>query len=256
MSLAGKVAVVTGASSGLGWALALELAGERCRVGLLARRRERLETLAEQIRQQGGQAALAVADVGDRGQTLAAIAGLRSALGPIDLLIANSGVGQPTPLVPQDVPTVEQMFRVNTLGMIYAFEAVLPEMVERGSGHLAAVSSLAAYLGFPGESGYCASKAAVNVYLEGLRVQLRSRGIAVTTICPGFVNTPMIKHETNSKPWLLEPDRAACLIVRALKRRRKVYNFPWQTALLMKVARWLPDWMLERLFLGQTYQPK
>lgn len=247
MSLAGKVAVVTGASSGIGWSLARELAREQCRVGLLARRLERLETLAGEIRQQGGQAAVAVADVGDRLQTLAAVGSLRLALGPIDLLIANSGVGQPTPLVPQDVPTVEQMFRVNTLGMIYAFEAVLPEMVERGSGHLAAVSSLAAYLGLPGESGYCASKAAVNVYLEGLRLQLRSRGIAVTTICPGFVNTPMIQHETNSKPWILQPDHAARLIVRAIRRKRKVYNFPWQTALLMKVARWLPDWLLERL---------
>ena len=83
------------------------------------------------------------------------------------------------------------MIRVNLLGVVYAIEAVLPEMLKRGQGHLAAVSSMAAYKGLPGESAYCASKAAVNTYMEGLRIQLRHRGLAVTTICPGFVATPM-----------------------------------------------------------------
>jgi short-subunit dehydrogenase len=164
----------------------------------------------------------------------------------VDLLVANAGVGAPTLLDPMNVNDIEQMFRVNTLGVVYSIEAVLPEMLRRGRGHLAAVSSLAAYKGLPGESAYCASKAAVNSYLEGLRIQLRERNIAVTTICPGFVKTPMTEVNHFKMPWLLTADEAAWRIVRALARRKKVFNFPWQMSLLMKMTAWLPDWILAR----------
>jgi short-subunit dehydrogenase len=246
MSFANQVAVITGASSGIGWALARELAAQGCKVGLLARRRDQLETLAQAIRQAGGTAALAPADVADRSQTLAAIEQLRAELGPVDLLVANAGVGAPTLLEPLNVADAEKMIRVNLLGVIYAVEAVLPEMLRRRRGHLAAVSSLAAYKGLPGESAYCASKAGVNVFMEGLRIQLRERGIAVTTICPGFIRTPMTAINDFKMPWLLEADEAARRIVSALARKCKVYNFPWQTTLLMKLTAWLPDWLVAR----------
>jgi short-subunit dehydrogenase len=252
MSFANRVAVITGASSGIGWAVAKELAGRGCHVGLIARRLERLQTLAQEIIVAGGKAAVAAADVGDRMQTLAAFRAVRQQLGPVDLLLANSGIGLPTPLEPQNVPQVESMFRINTLGVIYAIEAVLPEMLERGRGHLAAVSSLAAYKGLPGESAYCASKAAVNVYMEGLRIQLRKRGIAVTTICPGFIATPMTAVNEFKMPWLMSAEKAAKKIVRALERRRKVYNFPWQMVLLMKFTGWLPDWVIARSLAGKS----
>jgi len=244
MSFANQVAVITGASSGIGWALAKVLAEEKCLVGVIARRQARLEALTDEIRQAGGRAAWAVADVSDRQQTLTAIANLRVELGPIDLLIANSGVGYPTKLEPMNVPEVEDTFRVNVLGVVYAIEAVLPEMLQRQHGHLAAMSSLGSYKGLPGESAYCASKAAINIYMEGLRIQLRTRGIAVTTICPGFVDTPMIAGEAHPKPFQMTADRAARLIVRALRKRRKVYNFPWQTSFLMRLTRWAPDWLM------------
>jgi len=128
-------------------------------------------------------------------------------------------------------------------------------MLGRGRGHLAAVSSLAAYKALPGESGYCASKAAVNFYMEGLRIQLRHRNIAVTTICPGFVRTPMTAVNKFHMPWLLEADEAARRIVQALQRKRKVYNFPWQTTLLMKLSCWLPDWMLARTMQDYNAKP-
>lgn len=251
MTFANQVAVVTGASSGLGWALAKVLAADGCKVGLVARRKDKLDQLAKEVSHSGGTAAVADADVGDRLQAVAAIHALREQLGPIDLLIANAGVGMPTLLQPVNVADVEQMIRVNYLGVVYAIEAVLPEMLQRGRGHLAAVSSLAAYKGLPGESGYCASKAAVNVYMEGLRIHLRPRGITVTTLCPGFIRTPMTDVMHNPMPWLMEADEAARRIVRALQRRRKVYNFPWQTAWLMKLTHWLPDWALARTM--QTY---
>ena len=252
MSFANQVAIITGASSGIGWELAKTLAAQHCAVGVLARRLDRLEALVAEIRAAGGKAAHAVADVGDRTATIAAIHALRDQLGPVDLLIANSGVGVPTTLEPMNIDEVEVMFKVNTLGVVYAIEAVLPEMLQRGKGHLAAVSSLASSLGMPGESGYCASKAAVNVYMEGLRVQLRRRGIAVTLVCPGFIETPMTAVNTFKMPFLMKADRAAQLIVRALGRKKKVYNFPWQTTFLMKLTTWLPDWMLERVFAGKT----
>jgi short-subunit dehydrogenase len=246
MSFANQVAIITGASSGIGWALAKELARQGCRVGLLARRQEQLNKLAEEITEAGGTAAVHPADVADRDDTLRTVAALRDQLGPVDLLIANAGVGAPTLLEPFNVSDVEKMFRVNLLGVIYSIEAVLPEMLRRGRGHLAAVSSQAAYKGLPGESAYCASKAAVSTYLEGLRIQLRGNGIAVTTICPGFIKTPMTEVNNFKMPWLMEADEAARRIVRALRRRRKVFNFPWQMTLLMKLTRWLPDWILAR----------
>ena len=256
MSFANQVAVVTGASSGIGWALAKVLAAEGCKVGLVARRKEQAGRRSpRRFARRGGTAAVAAADVGDRGQTLAAIHAVREQLGPIDLLIANAGVGMPTLLEPVNVADVEKMFRVNVLGVVYAIEAVLPEMLQRGRGHLAAVSSLAAYKGLPGESAYCASKAAVNTYMEGLRIQLRDRGIAVTTICPGFVQTPMTDVNDFNMPWLMEADEAARRIVRALRRRRKVYNFPWQMALLMKLTRWLPDWIVARTMKSYNENP-
>ncbi len=254
MSFANQVAIVTGASSGIGWALAKTLAAQQCVVGAVARRKDRLEALVQEIQADGGKAASAVADVSDRAQTIAAIRSLRDQLGPIDLMIANSGVGVPTTLDPINTDEVETMFKVNTLGVVYAIEAVLPEMLARGKGHLAAVSSMAAYLGMPGESGYCASKAAVNYYMDGLRIQLRQRGIHVTTICPGFIETPMTATNTFKMPWLLKADRAAQLIVKALARKKKVYNFPWQMNLLIKLAGWMPDWVVERVLDGKAGQ--
>jgi short-subunit dehydrogenase len=252
---ANQVAIITGASSGIGLELARVLAAQGCKVGLVARRREKLAALAEQIHQHGGCAGVAAADVAARQQISSAIGDLATQLGPVDLLIANAGVGVPTLLEPLNVADTENMVRVNLFGVVYAIEAVLPDMLRRGRGHLAAVSSLAAYKGLPGESGYCASKAALNSYLEGLRIHLRSRNIAVTTICPGFVRTPMTDINHFDMPWLMDADEAARRIVRALARRRKVYNFPWQTALLMKLTRWLPDWIMARAMQSYNDAP-
>jgi short-subunit dehydrogenase len=250
-----QVAVVTGASSGIGQALARVLAEEGWKVGLLARRRENLEELAGAIQRAGGKCEVAAADVGRRDQVLAAFETLRHSLGPIDLLIANAGTGAPTLLEPCNIEQIETMFRVNVLGVVYCIEAVLPEMLARQRGHLAAVSSLAAYKGLPGESAYCASKAALNTYMEGLRIHVRNRGIAVTTICPGFVRTPMTAVNSFKMPFLLEADEAARRIARALRRRVKVYNFPWQMTLIMKLCAWLPDWIVARVMSDYNDEP-
>ena len=246
MTFKDQVAVITGASSGIGRELAKVLARQGARVGLVARRREQLVELSKEIETAGGVAAFAPADVADRTTTVAAIRELAGKLGPVDLLVANAGVGAPTLLDPMNVEDIEKMIRVNVLGVVYAIEAVLPEMLKRKRGHLAGVSSMAAYKGLPGESAYCASKWAVNGYLEGLRIQLREHHIAVTTICPGFVRTPMTAVNNFKMPFLVEADDAARRIARALARKKKVFNFPWQMSLLMKLTRWLPDWVMAR----------
>jgi NAD(P)-dependent dehydrogenase (short-subunit alcohol dehydrogenase family) len=255
MTFANQVAIITGASSGIGWALALELARQGAKVGLVARRGEQLGQLAEEVQKTGGVAGFAVADVAEREPTVAAIRGLADQLGPVDLLVANAGVGAPTALDPLNTADFERMYRVNVFGVVYAIEAVLPLMLPRRRGHIAAVSSLAAYKGLPGEWGYTSSKAAVNNLMEGLRIQLRDKGIAVTNICPGFIRTPMTARNNFAMPWLLEADEAARRIVRALARKRKVYNFPWPMGVLMGLTRWLPDWVVARAMRKYNEDP-
>src|SRR5262245_13986047 len=246
MSGESKVAVLTGASSGIGWELAKELAKDGYRMGLLARRREPLEKLAREIRAAGGMADCETADVSERQPAIEAIHRLAERLGPVDLLVANAGMGGESKIEPMNGEEQEQMFRVNFFGMLYTIEAVLPEMLKRGRGHLAGVSSLGAYKGFPGQQAYCASKAAVKTYLEGLRIQLRYRGIAVTTICPGFVRTPMTEAHAFGMPFLIDASDAARRIAKALRQRKKVFNFPWQTERLVKFTYWVPDRFMAR----------
>jgi short-subunit dehydrogenase len=255
MARSHPVTIVTGASSGIGRATARALAARGHRVGLIARRRELLESLSEEIRARGGTAHVAPADVTDRAALHAAIGEITHHLGPVDVLVSNAGHGVPTRLDPMNIEAIETTIRVNLLGVIYSIEAVLPAMLRRGAGQIVAISSLAAYKGLPGESAYCASKAAVNSYMEGLRVQVRDRGIGVTTICPGFVRTPMTDIEDFPMLFPIEADEAARRIVRALRRRAKVVNFPWRTAALMGLARLMPDWVLARAFRHHMEHP-
>ena len=255
LSYAGKTAFITGASSGIGRSLALSLARQGCRVGLMARRQANLETLAAEIQTADGVAGWAVVDVTDRDDVQSGFADLTEQIGPPDLVIACAGVGIPTTLDPVNIEAVVETIQVNLLGVIYTIEAALPAMLARKTGQIAAISSLAAYAAMPGESAYCASKAAVNAYLDGLRVQVRGQGILVTTICPGFVHTPMTAEMDVAMPFVLEADEAADRIVKALKRRVKVYRFPWPTMVMARVSRWLPDWLMAWIFRDYLANP-
>jgi short-subunit dehydrogenase len=241
-----QVAVITGASSGIGWALAEVLAVKGYRLGLIARRKELLDQLAGKLRPTGATVEVAAADVADRDKLLAAFAELRSTLGPVDVLIANAGVNTPAKLEPWDATDDLHTFRTNLFGVVVSVEAVLPEMLARGRGRIAAVSSLAADRGVPPYGAYGASKAAINVYMDALRVQLRGRGITVTTLAPGFVRTPMIENVPRPLLFMLEPDDAARRMVQAVERGAKIYRFPWFPSLFMRLVRVLPDWLIAR----------
>jgi len=237
--------MITGASSGIGWALAKELAGQGARVGLLARREERLDKLCQEIRSSGAKAEFAAVDVRDRSALLGAIAALEARFGPTDVMIANAGVGSTNTVNDLNVVGAESVIRVNLLGVIYAIEAVLPAMLARSEGQIVAVSSVAAYKGLPSAAAYSASKAGLNAYIESLRIQLHGRGVSFTTICPGFIRTPMTEG-TQGMFLVMSAEKAARKMARAIRRRKKVYNFPWITTRLMKLCYWLPDWLLHR----------
>jgi short-subunit dehydrogenase len=246
MTLHGKVAVVTGAASGMGRALCRELAREGVRLGLLDRDAKGLASLAEELRVRGVLCARATADVSDRPAVRAAIDALVAELGPVDVLVACAGITGATLVDDLAVEQTEAILRVNVLGVVYALDAVLPDMLSRQSGHIVALSSLAGCRGMPFSAAYSASKAALMTYLESLRPSLRRRGIAVTTVLPGFVRTPLMMNAPVQPPMaMMEPEVAARHILRAIRRRSRVYAFPWSTSLLLSVLRWLPPWLYD-----------
>src|SRR5262245_9326177 len=245
MSFAGKFVCITGASSGIGRSLAIEFARAGAKVGVLARREDRLRQLCEEIRAIAGTAEFATADATDRTATQTAVRSLADRLGPCDVLVANAGVGASNSATDLNVSGAEAVIRTNLLGPMYAIEAVLPEMVARRSGHLVGISSVAAFKGLPGAAAYCSSKAGLNAYLESLRITLQSKKVAVTTICPGFIRTDMTAKNTRMI-WVLEPDVAARKIVRAIAARKKVYCFPKRMRWLIELTRWLPDKFVAR----------
>jgi len=245
---ASSTILITGASSGIGRALAIELGARGHPLGLIARRERELQETAEMVVSRGGTAIAATADVGDRSALRAAIKTLESTIGPTRALVANAGFGAPTHLDPLNIDDVERTFRVNLMGVIYSVEAVLPDMLRAGEGHLVAVSSLAALKGLPGESAYCASKAAVNTYMEGLRIALRGRGIAVATILPGFVDTAITPMDSGAAPFMISAETAARKIARVIDRRKSgVVAFPRRMAALTALLARLPDSLVARV---------
>ncbi|HEY7329998.1 MAG TPA: SDR family NAD(P)-dependent oxidoreductase [Gemmataceae bacterium] len=246
MTLRGKVAVVTGAASGMGRALCRELAREGAHLGLLDRDADGLASLEEELQKQGTPCRRATTDVADRQAVHSAIHALVSELGPVDVLVACAGITGATFVDDLAVEQTEAILRVNMLGVVYCVEAVLPDMLARQSGHIVALSSLAGCRGMPFSAAYSASKAALMTYLESLRPTLRRRGIAVTTVLPGFVRTPLMVNAPVQPPMaMMEPEVAAQHILRAIRRRSRVYAFPWSTSLLLRVLRWLPPWLYD-----------
>jgi short-subunit dehydrogenase len=246
-SLRGATVFLTGASSGIGRELARQLSSGGCRLALFARRRERLEELAVELKSAGGVVEVYACDVADRAQVIASFEQACAALGDPDLAVLNAGVGGPTPANRFVAAELEHIFSVNVFGVVYALEFLLPRFLERGAGHLGVVSSIAAYRGLPGSSAYGASKAAVTNLCEGLRIELAQTGVVLTTISPGFVESEMTADHTFKMPFLWPVDRAARRIVGGLRRRQREIHFPWQMSLSFGLARALPNWLWDAL---------
>ena len=242
-----QTVIITGASSGLGAGLAREFATRGYAVGILARREAELLKVVQDIQAAGGTAAYRVSDVTDKDGLASAISQLESELGTCDLLIANAGGGQPMPATRFDADVVSRMMRVNYDGTVNAIAAVLPTMLKRGSGQIAATSSLAAYRGLAPGGPYSAAKAAVSMLMESISVELRPMGIAVTTIHPGSVRTPGTADNQHPMPFLMELDDACRVMADGLIRRKREVNFPWTLATLMRAVRQLPRFIFEPL---------
>lgn len=235
-----KHVIITGASSGIGWTLAEMLAARGARVSLIARRAERLEELAAKIERAGGVASFAGADVADRSAVEAATLKVTDALGPCDVLIANAGIHRHTHGRRFDPAIATAVFETNVLGVVNVVGAVLPGMVSRGRGKLVTIASIAGYLGLPGAGAYSGSKSAVMTLMESLRVDLAGTGVECLTICPGFIDTPLLDEHNKSALRMLGVGRACARMIRAMETRRGRYAFPWQTVLLARFARRLP----------------
>jgi short-subunit dehydrogenase len=248
-----KVALITGASSGIGRGLAFELARRGAAVGLLARRAKVLQSIVSEIATAGGRAIALPADVRDSNAVRGAACILNREIGPIDLLIANAGIGATTYAVELCEKDVTDLINVNVIGVVNSVSAVIPQMIERHSGHLVAISSLAAYRGLPKSAAYCASKAATSALFEGLRIDLRGTGVDVTTIHPGFIKTPLTES-VKRMPYLMELEDAIPKILRAIEKRRKAYSFPWQLASIARACMLLPNPLYDWLALRNAFR--
>jgi short-subunit dehydrogenase len=247
-----KVVLITGASSGIGEALAVEFGRRGASIGLLARRAEVLAEVARKVEAAGGRAFAVAVDVRDAGEVRAAAAKVTEHFGRVDVLVANAGIGEITSARKFDIEVVTQVLSVNVLGALNSVAAVLPEMLARGSGQIVGISSLAAFRGFPGSGAYCASKAALSTFFESLRGELRPQNIYVTTIHPGFIDTPMTRGRVRQMPFLQNAERAARQMVDAIEARRRTYAFPWQLATIVRVLKWMPDALYDRMLARAT----
>jgi len=235
---ANEVIVITGAGSGLGREMARQLGAAGAAVAGIDRYAESLHALEKEL--DGRRVATAVADVTDSCAMLAAVSELEAKLGPADRLIANAGIGHATPARDFSAGDFAAIINVNLLGVANSVAAVLPGMIERRRGHLVAISSLASFRGLPLMSAYCASKAGVSSLFDSLAIELRPFNISVTTICPGWVRTPLTESIKIKMEGILEPADAIQRILKAVAVRKRHVAFPWRPATILRVLRWLP----------------
>jgi len=246
-----KTVMITGASSGIGKGVALEIASRGARLGLVARRQNLLDEVVEDVK---GRAVAVVADVRDADAMKVAAERIRADLGPIDILIANAGIGTSSHISQLDPNHVANVISINVVGAANSVAAVVPQMVERGQGHLVAISSLAAYRGLAKSAAYCASKAAMSAYFESVRIDLRGTGVGVTIIHPGFIKTPLTAGREAHMPYLMELDDAVLKIVSAIEKGKKSIAFPWQLATVVRAGMLMPTFMYDWIAARNSFR--
>jgi NAD(P)-dependent dehydrogenase (short-subunit alcohol dehydrogenase family) len=246
--------IITGASSGIGRSLARRLAADGDPVALLARRQPLLDSLVTEIEQAGGRALGIVCDVTDAAAVRDAVRRAEAHFGPTSRLVANAGGALGS--LSFSAEHVAAVVELNLIGVANCIDAVLPGMLERGAGHLVAVSSLAASRGLPGSAAYSAAKAGLTNMMESLRIDLRGRGVDVTIIAPGFVRTKPGSERKRSKPLRLDLEPATRLMHRAIIARKPYYAFPKSLVTLVAIARLLPAALYDRILAGRGPQPK
>jgi len=238
---------ITGASSGIGAALARHYAAEGAILGLVARRGELLAELAAGL---DTECAVYAVDVRDADAMRAAAKDFMQCHGTPDIVIANAGVSRGTLTeCAEDLTAFRAVMDINVLGMVHTFHPFIERMRQAGQGHLAGIASVAGLRGLPGASAYSASKAAAISFLESLRVEMVNSGVSVTTICPGYIRTPMTDVNTYPMPFMLDADTAAAKMARVIDQKRRYVILPWQMALVGRLMKLLPaavwDWAMK-----------
>ncbi len=245
---------ITGASSGIGEALARHYAAQGTEIGLFARRRDLLERLAASI---PGRSAVYPADIADSAALAAAAKDFLARFGTPDLVIANAGISIGTHGDEiEDVDKLRRVLEVNVTGLAATLAAFAPAMRAAGRGTLCGIASVAGFRGLPGAGAYSASKAAARTWLEALRAELAGSGVSVVTICPGYIDTPMTQVNRYRMPFILPADEAARRFARAIESKRRLVVIPWQMALASVIFRLLPPWLYDRVMARAPRKPR
>jgi short-subunit dehydrogenase len=245
---------ITGASSGIGEALAREFAARGATLGLVARRQEVLDALIEQL---PGQHYSYPVDVTDRDALIAAGRAFDKAVGGADIVIANAGisVGVKTEHY-ADLAEMERVFRTNVFAMASTFHAFITPMKSRGRGTLVGIGSVAGIRGLPGSEAYCASKSAVITYCESLRVEMKKAGVQVLTVNPGFIRTPLTAKNPYKMPFLMDAPDFARAAADAILAGKSYVVIPWQMGWVAKLLRLLPNALFDKLTGKRKQKPR
>lgn len=246
---------ITGASSGIGEALAVYYAAKGAHLGLVARRGEFLDGLNRRL---GGGHACYPLDVSDAPALHAAAADFIARFGAPDIVIANAGVSAGTLTeCEEDLAVFRRVMDTNVYGMAATFAPFIPAIkAAGGERRLVGIASVAGIRGLPGAEAYSASKAAAISYLESLRLEMRPYGIKVVTIAPGYIETPMTEINPYPMPFLLPVDQAAARFAAAIARGSSYVVIPWQMGIVAKLLRALPNWLYDRLFTSAPRKPR
>jgi short-subunit dehydrogenase len=240
--------LITGASSGIGRALALAYAGPGARLALTGRDQGRLESVAAMAREQGAEVDAGLLDVRDQ-DAMARWIGAADARRGFDLCIANAGIT--TGLAPgelhEDPDAVRAILGINLVGVLNTVEPLIAPMLARGGGQIAFIGSIAGLRGLPYAPAYCATKAAVHAYSESLRGRLEPAGLSVSLVIPGFVKTPLNDSIEAIKPFEISDAEAARIIRRGLDRRKAVIAFPWPLYLAARLSEILPARLVDKI---------
>ena len=245
---------ITGASSGLGKALARHYGAGGAQLGLIGRSQAKLDALSADL---AVETLTCVANVADAPAMRAAAADFVARFGLPDIVIGSAGVsaGNLTEFA-EDADAFARMLQTNVLGLCHTFQPFVVPMRARGGGTLVGIGSVAGVRGLPGASAYSASKAAARVYLESLRVELRGSGVKVVTLAPGYIDTPMTAVNPYPMPFRLSADDAAARIARVIAQGRRYAVVPWQMSMVARVLGWLPGPMYDRLFVRAGRKPR
>ena len=252
-----KLVFITGASSGIGQALALRFFQAGWRLALVARRVSEVKSWASAHLISEGCYQIYSADVSDSRSIVAAGQDCIARQGLPDVVIANAGIsiGMDTAML-EDLDVMEQTFATNNIGVAATFHPFIAAMKQRGSGALVGIGSVAGIRGLPGHGAYCASKAAVIAYCESLRGELKPDGIHVVTICPGYIDTPLTQKNSYSMPFLMAPEAFAEKAFEAILAGDSYRVIPWQMGVVAKLLRLLPNPLFDKALAGRARKPR